>query len=296
MSELASTTLRSVSQIVAHPHAYRDLNCEAFNGALGTRWLSFGQWTESEPVTAAGYVLACESGARAIALAAGVRGAPALIVDLGCGCGEALRFWQREFPGAALVGVNLSAAEVEVARRHVPGASIVHEDAISYLRSAPASSANAFIVSVDSAVHFDSRSELLRAAGSSGCSGFAVTDMCLSRAWARRRHVWHRAWLRWIAFSAGIPLGNLHESADEIERALQERFGDAYECQVLVVSPKVLGPFSRHCRTRARNEPRLSKTWLILLATSLFLGFLDWLGALDVVLYSAQKRRRPIAQ
>jgi 2-polyprenyl-3-methyl-5-hydroxy-6-metoxy-1,4-benzoquinol methylase len=55
------------------------------------------------------------------------------IADIGCGTGFLL-YWLARKPGVRLVGVDASEGQVELARRAVPRAEIVHDDALAFLR------------------------------------------------------------------------------------------------------------------------------------------------------------------
>jgi trans-aconitate 2-methyltransferase len=63
---------------------------------------------------------------------------PAVVYDLGCGAGNVTRLMHERWPGAALTGVDRSAAMLAVAGRTAPGVSWLQADLDSWRASRPA--------------------------------------------------------------------------------------------------------------------------------------------------------------
>jgi 2-polyprenyl-3-methyl-5-hydroxy-6-metoxy-1,4-benzoquinol methylase len=61
---------------------------------------------------------------------------PSRILDLGCGTGK-LMYWLEQQPGIVPAGVDLSASQIEVARRGLPEFEIACENGLDYLRRYP---------------------------------------------------------------------------------------------------------------------------------------------------------------
>jgi len=76
-----------------------------------------------------------------LAEALGTVGPVRAALDVACGTGATLGVVHRAFPGAALTGVDVSAAMLERARSRVPDATFVHADAARYAADTAAAGA-----------------------------------------------------------------------------------------------------------------------------------------------------------
>jgi MPBQ/MSBQ methyltransferase len=121
-------------------------NMRALYGASG--YFNVGYWTADTT----DLVAACD---RMVDEIAAPIGADARVVlDVGCGLGAATRRLAGRFPGARVVGANLSPWQLQMTRRR--GVRAVGSDAA---RLAFASNAADAVLALESALHFDTRDQ-----------------------------------------------------------------------------------------------------------------------------------------
>ena len=88
-------------------------------------------------------------------------GTPWRLLDAGCGLGAGTQLAARHYPGAEVLGINISPTQIEYARHHYPGPEYRVMDASAL--DLPDASVDR-IISVEAAFHFDSRASFLRGA------------------------------------------------------------------------------------------------------------------------------------
>lgn len=249
------------------------------NGAgAATRWANLGYWRVSEPEDAQ---LAAPSGAsraarsyaeaaatlarrvgRAIAL-----GADDVVVDVGCGEGDSVLLWLREFGVRRVVGVEPDAAVVAAANARLRAAGLSSQAEVVQAKaeevstsllpltslSSPSPSPSPSILApciicLDAAYHFTTRrtwlTDLARAVPPGTRLGLA--DLLVTRQAMRGTAV------RRFAARAGIPEANLW-TAHDVEPLLAD-CGWALD-RMVRCGPEVLGGFARFA---ARSAARLA--------------------------------------
>lgn len=83
------------------------------------------------------------------------------VLDAGCGFGGTLRGIQNRWKGMNLVGINIDARQLEIARRQVPGVSFIEGDACALPFQA---SSFDRVLAVECIFHFSSRLQFLKEA------------------------------------------------------------------------------------------------------------------------------------
>mmetsp|Transcript_77947 Transcript_77947/g.156018 ORF Transcript_77947/g.156018 Transcript_77947/m.156018 type:complete len:321 (+) Transcript_77947:62-1024(+) len=247
---------------------------ESLNGEGGALWLNLGFWREKTSYPEAAEALAC-------AVASKARMQPgALVVDVGCGMGESMLCWQRNF-GASLqsIGVNNSMAEVVEAR--LRGIAVIQGDA-SALPFADGSAD--VVIALDSAYHFRYRRDFLietaRVLRSGGT--FGAADIINSDDHGRVGTLWRR---RFVSAISGIPLENISGGTAQYEADLASA-GLSVRVSIDDVTAEVVTDgFAMGDWTRNRQLKVVA--WLI--------GFLIRQGGLRYVLVTATKEGVPVA-
>ncbi len=241
------------------------------NAGTTATWQNLGYWTHNEGYRDAARALAVHLG-EALALEPKDR-----VIDVGCGCGDQLSVWRRQF------GVN----SVLAYEPHGPSAARAADRAndLGGVRVEQASDADlrdqqaSAILSLDAAYHFPSRREFLRCAASGLAPGgrLGVTDLFVpSRGPGLRA--------RTFAWAAGIPQRNLWSRAqwhDELDRA-----GFEVQAWTDLTTPVFagFGGFGRRVLSRALRSPRWG--WLPILGTALVTASAargGWIGYAQVV-------------
>ncbi|MFN5156725.1 MAG: SAM-dependent methyltransferase [Betaproteobacteria bacterium] len=226
---------------------------------------SLGLWHEG----ADDYAEACESLARAVGQAAGIRPGER-VLSLGCGAGDELLLWVRAFGAAEVCGLErdaslAAAARARLARGTLPAGTrvrVLAGDAAALATLArPGADADAGlqppfdrVVCVDAAYHFSPRAPFLCAVRALLRPGgrFALTDLTLG---PPRRAGW-RLLLRGAAALARVPLAELLPLPAQGARLREAGFGDV---QALALDAAVLDGFARHVRAQG---PRVARTAL----------------------------------
>ena len=258
-------------------------------------WINLGLWSGGESFDGRGFASA--SSALALAVVSQLSLAQrALVIDCGCGHGDLLGSLAEARPDLVLIGVNIDAMECSAARARATQAHIVHADAVAYCQAASQAQKlrGAFVVSVDSAYHFNTRLAFMKAVGAGGAAGLSMSDICLSEAWYRSGSqnslgVLTRAWrslcLMVISRVAGVPQVNLVVGPSALRLQLVNECGFA-SAKVRVITDQVLEPFAAHCLARCGGM-HFSKKWAVLWSSAWFMRLLAWSGAVDVVLVAA---------
>lgn len=120
-------------------------------GFYGGDWYNVGLWREARDADQACVALVAGVAAR-------VGGAPARVLDVGCGVGGSTRALSALWPTARLTGLGISQRQLEAARQACPDASFVRADAVATPFAAGSFDA---VIAVESALHFDSRAAFL---------------------------------------------------------------------------------------------------------------------------------------
>jgi SAM-dependent methyltransferase len=225
-------------------------------GRPGT-WGSLGLWHDE----ADDYAEACESLARAVGQAAGIRPGDR-VLSLGCGAGDELLLWVHAFGATEVCGLErdptlVAAARARLARHPPPPGTrveVLGGDARALAALALPWRRYDRIVCVDAAYHLGPREPLLRAALERLRPGgrVAYTDLTLG---APARAGW-RAVLRAAAALAGVPLAELLPLPAQVARLRRVGFDDV---QSLALDATVLDGFARHVRAQG---PRVARTGL----------------------------------
>ncbi len=223
-------------------------------GRLGT-WGSLGLWHDG----ADDYAEACESLARAVGQAAGIRPGER-VLSLGCGAGDELLLWARGFGAAEVCGLErdptlVAAARALLERRPPPAGARVQVlcgDATQLATLALPHGRFDRIVCVDAAYHLSPRGAFLQAVHGRLRPGgrFALTDLTLGTPA-------HRGWrllLRAAARLTRVPLAELLPLPAQVARLRAAGFGDV---QALALDATVLDGFARHVRAQG---PRIART------------------------------------
>ena len=264
--------------------------------------MNLGFWPADERKAAAhDYADACRELASRVGDYAGVRQGD-VVVDAGCGRGDSLVEWLGpRFRAARVVGVNASRRECDAARALVERSAladrvrVVEGDAVVEVERLPLPWGGHervdVVVSVDAAYHFHTREAFFAAARKTGARTVAASDICLSRAWeASPLTVPRKAVLWLISRAAGVPWENIVSGPLALARQLVH--AGWHDPDVVVVTDRVLVPFSAHCLFRVRSNSLrklgLSR-WFTLWSSGWFMRWLAWTGAVDVVMYRAKE-------
>lgn len=189
------------------------------NSPAATRWENLGDWTEAKD-----YASAASALARRVARAAGLADATRAL-DCGCGAGEQLLLWAREFAPTRIVAVEADAGRARSAAARVRRAGlgerarVLRGSATALERTlARAGEAEPFdaVLAVDCAYFFRPRAAFLRQAARRAAPGarLALSDLVLGPRAPRA--------LEDLARWAGLPPRNLLSEAayvTELERA-----------------------------------------------------------------------------
>jgi SAM-dependent methyltransferase len=231
-------------------------------GRPGT-WGSLGLWLDGDGPSDGDYARACEALARAVGRAAGIRPGDR-VLSLGCGAGDELLLWAREFGAAEVCGVErdpaLAAAARTLLERQPPPAGtqvqVLCADAMQLATLRLPRRRYDRIVCVDAAYHFSPRGPLLRAAHARLRPGgrLALNDLTLE---PPARGGWRsllRGVLRGAAVLTQVPLSELLPLPAQRARLRAAGFVDV---QSVALDDAVLGGFARHVRAQG---PRVART------------------------------------
>ena len=163
-------------------------------------WINIGLWNSSASGSTTSYSQAAASlasrlseEARLPSLAPG-----SIVLDIGCGMGDSTLAFARTLPRSTrILGVNLSASQIEKCRVRATAAAIDCERTVEFLvadataTDLPAQSVHA-VLALESPFHFNTRERFLGEASRLLTPGgtFAIADICLSRSGA--------AWCHWF--------------------------------------------------------------------------------------------------
>jgi SAM-dependent methyltransferase len=251
-------------------------------------YLNLGYWDRaSNPDDA------CEDMAELVAATAGF--APGqTILDCGFGFADQDILWARRFAPWRILGLNVTASQVELARRRVREAGVddVVELRVGSATAMPmaAESVDA-IVALESAFHFDTRErffgEALRVLRPGGRLVTADIIPTARQAHGRQDLVW-----RMVARKFAIPAENAYPLEGYRDRLRRSGFE---QIEVRSIRDLVYGPLHRFFRqhpTWLRNLHPLARlpAWMLL-----SLDAEDALGGLDYVIASARRPSRPTA-
>ncbi len=224
-------------------------------------YLNLGYWP-----TATTYDEACEALARLLATQA--RLAPGqTVLDAGFGFADQDLLWARQF-GVQIVGVNLTASQVKVARERVLAAGLearVDLRLRSALETGLEDESVDCVMALESAFHFPTRDaffaeahRVLRPGGR-----LALADLCTAK--SPPRGLGARLTLQVAQASWQIPSENLYGLGEYKKRLRGAGFG---EIEALDVSEQVFAPFGKHARSRqaepdvvARANPLMRAVW-----------------------------------
>ena len=239
-----------------------------------TRWGNLGYWA-----TATRYPIAAAALAQQLGDAANLQPTDH-VLDLAFGAGESLLFWREHYGITHLVGQELLASQVQVARQRLIVRHLLCNvlcGSATQLEHFASASFNK-VLALDSAYHFQPREQFFRQSYQLLKSGgrLALTDLALAQ--FPRNNISY-AMLHLAAFAAAIPPANLLSIAAYRQQLEQVGF---VNIQIQPIEAQVFAGFAhfiaRHARTYLLIWPRLS--WGKLLGTGLLLRWLarhDWL-------------------
>jgi len=222
------------------------------------------------------------------------------VLDIGCGMGDSLLLWKRQYGCREVIGVNITESECTAARQLVDGScKVAHEDGIEYLKYT--SDKVDVVVSVDALYHVDTRRAFLQQVpivlvdSSSGC--FGAVDMFGSQDlmdingdvpgfWALfRKSPTSCILLHFLSLSAGIPIENLLYRSNQLANLKSVSFMNRQ-----VVTEKVFLPFSSYMFKQAAVEWKARKFYkfLYLSGAASFMHFVSITGLVEVVVYAVK--------
>lgn len=176
-----------------------DPNVGEYFGNRG--WCNYGLWGEAAtPAAAADALLE--------AVLVPVPSAPARVLDVGCGLGEAGAAMLERWPAADITGVNISTAQLKVASVRVPGVRFLQADAVELL-TVPDRSID-LVVSLEAAFHFQPRVQFFQESARVLRSGgmLVMADALIGVMRGERRELW--------------PAVNVVEGPEQYEGQLRE--------------------------------------------------------------------------
>jgi MPBQ/MSBQ methyltransferase len=163
---------------------YRDLDQEYFGHS---DFYNYGYWDERTPDQKS----ACENLVEK--LLSYVPKKEGKILDVACGCGATTAYLLKHYSAENVTGINISERQLAKARERAPRCTFLIMDAVQMEFEDNTFDA---VLSVEAAVHFDSRSRFLcEACRVLKPGGFLVLSDILSTDWGKQ----HRLW--WIAES-----------------------------------------------------------------------------------------------
>jgi cyclopropane fatty-acyl-phospholipid synthase-like methyltransferase len=217
-------------------------------GTPGT-WGNLGLWPAPD------YAQACAALARCVGQAAGLQ-AGSRVLSVGCGAGDELALWVREFGAAHVLGLEPEAGSAAAATRFA-GAGVRVEQLPWYALTSAIDPAVAYdaVVCVDAAYHFSPRSAFLAAAWRALRPGgrLAFTDLVVEPLAPSTARWPARVALRLGARLAGVQPDDLLDSQAGAARLAQAGFTDVH---VQRLDEAVLDGFARFAR---QQQARLGR-------------------------------------
>jgi SAM-dependent methyltransferase len=271
---------RAASRRDGHAGAERAL---LHRGGVDAAWGNLGLWLPLPPGAGAraaapdaawpDYASAAAALARAVAVAAGL-GPGQRVLAPGCGWGEEMALWVREFGVAHVLGIERDAQRVLAAPGATPPAAVECRTGDALRPDVAAASFDA-VLCVDAAYHLAPRARWLGAMRRALRHGgrLAFTDLVLDRAGAVPgvRALLLRPVLRLGAAAAGIDADDLVTPAAAAARLAAAGFADV---RLERLDEPVLGGFVRFAaaQTRRLGPDASSPAWRRVRATAALLG------------------------
>jgi cyclopropane fatty-acyl-phospholipid synthase-like methyltransferase len=251
-----------------------------------SRYVNLGYW-RGKPAT---LDMASEALAALVGEAAGL-GPGDVVLDAGCGFGDQDIFWARRLAPRRIVGINVAAGQVAQARRRVAALGLAGRVEIR-LASATAIPFRAAsfdkVVAVESALHFDSRTDFFAAAWRVLRGGGRLVTTDILPLAGRRGGLAACLSASLAALFWGIPWANLYPRQVYADRLRAAGFEDV---AVTSIREHVFAPFNRYLARRlrepgmlARLDPMFAAYWQATVAGG-GVAFQGW----DYVLATARK-------
>jgi ubiquinone/menaquinone biosynthesis C-methylase UbiE len=208
-------------------------------------YLNLGYWREAVDLDQA-----CEALVELVGRRAQL-GDSGLLVDCGFGFADQDLYWARRHPDLAVVGLNITASHVDVARERVAAAGLADriDLRLASATEMPLADASAdAVIALESAFHFRTRErffrEALRVLKPGGRIVTADILPILENSGRRQDARLSRVW-RWTASRFSIPSENTYPRKDY--RALLQRLGFV-DVEVESIREQVYAPLYRHLK------------------------------------------------
>ncbi len=256
----------------------------------GLGWSNLGDWRNTND-----YVIACQQLAAQVGLAAGLSTTSRLL-DLGCGQGASLAFWQSHFSVADITALELQAECVEQMKRYQPAAvQLIAQGRFDQLPLAAeleaAINRQPFdtVVCVDAAYHARSLLSFAQVAKHSlgGGGHVALSTLMLSSRW-QQASFWQKQTHQRLLALAEIPMLSVLDQL-QIEHTLSSM--GFRNIKIEWLDEAVLEGFSHHA-SRISNtlkpSAKWTKSWLKIAMTARLCRYLHTQQLIHYVVISAQ--------
>lgn len=240
---------------------YRELNYELLNIGSRTAWMNLGYWTKVPNQT---YAEACQGLAQLLADAIKLRPTD-VILDVGFGCGEQVRFWISRYNVKSVEGINICSKEVCFAQQYLANDGFstrinLREGSATDLQSYPSTNFDA-VLSLDCAYHFNPRQHFFSNAFFSLRPGgrLGVADIILS---TKCTNPWDQLLLWVFCKLSGLPHANMIASDQYIQQLEAIGFTDVAITDLSENVFQGFGDFTARHYSLYGAQSGLSSSWL----------------------------------
>ncbi len=231
-------------------HKYA-INAKQLGDDAELAWSNLGYWEDAT----SSYPAACRQLADQLAQAVSLNASDRLL-DLGCGQGASLLYWQQHYQVQHIEAVELQASCVIQIQKHFPQITAIYPQSFLNLKQIPFKQRFDVVLCIDAAYHSNLNS-FLDSAGSvlnsKGRLGFHY--LMLSGQWLKLTALQQQKY-KWLLKAADVNLEHLM-TASELEQTLQHH--DFSDIEIRDISKAVLYGFANYFQ-HLRQSPKQSRS------------------------------------